>query len=186
MQATKQTKFILAIALQVFIIFAIVVFKMAVLAGGTEVLLKVEPVDPRDILRGDYARFQYDISDLNLYLFDNQQVRNGDTVYVILRQNGKYWTAQKVQTTKPTADGQVFIKGRVASGGLESQAEFFPRDRFQGFHVRVVYGIEEYYIPEGSGHGVDFWNAEAAAKVAVDANGNAALKQIYVNGKPWP
>jgi len=186
MEMTKQTKFILAIALQILIIFSIVIFKMAVLTGGTEILLKIEPIDPRDPLRGDYATFQYSISNLDSYLFGNEQVRNGDTVYVVLRQSGKYWTAQKAQKTKPATDNQIFIKGKVASGGLESQAELLPQQRFSRSRIHIVYGIEEYYIPEGKGRGFSFWNKEAIAKVSVDENGNVVLKQIYVDDKPWP
>jgi len=93
---TKQTKFILAIALQVVIVFAIIIFKLSVLTGGTDVFLKIVPVDPRDLLRGDYATFQYDISNLDSYISGGQQIRNGDTVYVVLRQNGKYYFEKSI------------------------------------------------------------------------------------------
>jgi uncharacterized membrane-anchored protein len=52
--------------------------------------------------------------------------------------------------------------------------------------LHIVYGIEEYFIPEGQGRNFSFWNKEAAARVAVDENCNAALKQIYIDGEPWP
>ena len=34
--------------------------RAAVLRDGAEVLLKVQPIDPRDLLRGDYVRLGYD------------------------------------------------------------------------------------------------------------------------------
>ena len=183
---TKQTKFILAIALQVVIVFAIIIFKVSILSGGTEVLLRIEPVDPRDMLRGDYATFQYsNISNLDPYIFGGQQIRNGDTVYVALRQSGKYWTAQNVQKTKPLS-GEIALKGRVESGGIETQTDVFPSRRFSNSRIHVIYGIEEYFIPEGKGQGFSFFDKEAAAKVVVDEDGNAVLKQIYVDDKPWP
>jgi len=181
----KQTKFILAIALQVVVIFAIVIFKLSILTGGTDVLLRIAPVDPRDLLRGDYATFQYDISNVDSYYANNQQIRNGDTVYVTLRQSGKYWTMQSVQKTKPTGS-DLFIKGTVESGGMESQTDPFSYQRFGGSRLHIVYGIEQYFIPEGKGQNFSFWNKEAAARVAVDDNGNPALKQIFVDDKPWP
>ncbi|MDP3953846.1 MAG: GDYXXLXY domain-containing protein [bacterium] len=187
---TKQNKFILAIAFQVVIIFTIIIFKLSVLAGGTDVLLKIAPVDPRDFLRGDYATFQYDISNVYSYSGDGykingRQIRNGDTVYIVLRQSGKYWISQGVQTNQPT--GSVFIKGKVESGGLESQNNLFDEYRpFGDGRIHVVYGIEQYFIPEGVGRNFSFWDKEAAARVAVDDNGNAVLKQIYVDDKPWP
>lgn len=182
---TKQTKFILAIALQVVIIFAIIIFKLSVLISGTEVLLRIAPVDPRDLLRGDYATFQYNISNLDSYYSSEQQIRNGDTVYVVLRQTGKYWTVQNVQKTKPTG-GKLFIKGKIESGGAESQADPLSYQRFGGSRLHVVYGIEQYFIPEGKGQNFNFRNKEVAAMVAIDDNGNAALKKIYVDDKPWP
>lgn len=181
---TKQTKFILAIALQVAVIFTIVIFKLSVLTGGADVLLKIAPVDPRDLLRGDYATFRYDISSIDSY-YSGQQIKNGDTVYVILLQSGKYWIARTVQKNQPTG-GELFIKGKVESGGSESQTDPLSYKRSGGSNFHVIYGIEQYFIPEGEGRDFSFWNKEAVARVAVDENGNAALKQIYVDDKPWP
>lgn len=183
---TKLTKFILAITLQVVIIFSIIIFKLSILTGGTEVLLRIEPVDPTSPLRGDYATFQYSISNLDSYLFGGSQARNGDTVYVVLYQSGKYWVARSAQLNKPTSTNQIFIKGKVASGGVDSRSDIIPYQQFGSSRIHIVYGVEEYFIPEGKGRNFSFWNKEAAADVAVDENGNAALKRIYVDGKPWP
>ena len=170
---TKQTKFIIAIAIQLVIIFSIIIFKMAVLTGGAEVLLRIEPVDPRDPLRGDYLTFQYKISNLDSYLFSYSPVKDGDTVYVPLEQQGKYWVAVRgIQKTKPTDEGKIFIRGKISSS--------------YGTRVHVVYGIEDYFIPEGAGQDFTFWRREVAARVSVDENGDAVLKQIYVDDKPWP
>jgi len=183
---TKQTKFILAIVLQVIIIFVIIIFKISILSGGTDILLQIEPVDPRDMLRGDYTTFQYsNISNLNSYIAGGQQIRNGETVYVVLRQSGKYWLAQNVQKTKPL-NGEIILKGKVVSGGTETQSDIISNQNFGGSRIHVVYGIEEYFIPEGKGQGFSFFNKEAAARVIVDENGNAVLKQIYVDNKSWP
>ncbi len=170
---TKQTKFIIAIAIQLVIIFSIIIFKMAVLTGGTEVLLRIEPVDPRDPLRGDHLTFSYEISNLDSYLFNYSPIKDGDTVYVPLKQQGKYWTAVfGVQKTKPVDEGKIFLRGKILSS--------------YGNRIRIIYGIEDYFIPEGTGQDFTFWRQEVAARVSVDENGNAVLKQIYVNDKPWP
>lgn len=170
---TKQTKFIIAIVIQLVIIFSIIIFKMAVLKGGTEVLLRIEAVDPRDPLRGDHLTFSYEISNLNSYLFNYFPIRDGDTVYVPLKQQGKYWTAIfGVQKTKPVDEGEIFIRGKISSS--------------YGERVHVIYGIEDYFIPERTGQDFSFGRQEVAARVSIDKNGNAVLKQIYVNDKPWP
>ncbi len=180
---TKLTKFIAAITVQVVVIFAIIIFKYSILVGGTEVLLKIAPVDPRDMLRGDYATFQYDISNVDPYSVAGE-IKNGDTVYVALYQGGKYWAIESVRKVQPE-DGSVFIKGKVESGGSGSSAESFSI-RFMGSRMHIVYGIEQFFIPEGSGRSFSFFGKEAAARVVIDDNGNAVLKQIYVNDKPWP
>lgn len=170
----------MAIALQVAVIFAIIIFKLSILTGGTDVLLRIAPVDPRDLLRGDYATFRYDISNVDSYYANSQQIRNGDTVYVVLWQSGKYHIVGNVQKAKPTGN-ELFIKGKVESGGLENQT-----DPFGVFRLRIVYGVEQYFIPEGKGRDFSFLNKEAAARVAIDDNGNAALKRIYVDDRSWP
>ena len=45
-------------------------------------MLRIAPVDQRDLLRGDYATFQYDISNLDSYYSRGEKIRNGDIVYV--------------------------------------------------------------------------------------------------------
>lgn len=163
---TKQTKFVLAIALQVAIIFTVIILKLSILNNGVEVLLQIAPVDPRDLLRGDYVTFQYNISRLDSYYSQKQKIENGDTVYVVLRQNGKYWVMKSIQKTKPAGD-DLFIKGKVEGDG------------------RIIYGIEQYFIPEGKGQNFNFRNSRAAAMVVID-DGNAVLKKIYIDDKPWP
>ncbi|MFH0755362.1 MAG: GDYXXLXY domain-containing protein [bacterium] len=182
---TKQTKFILAIVLQMIIIFAIIIFYLPILTTGKDVLLKIVPVDPRDLLRGDYITFQYDISNINSYNKNDQQIKNKDTVYIILRQNGKYYIAKNVQKTKPIGN-DLFIKGVVESGGLESQTDLLLSQHLNNSNLHIIYGIEQYFIPEGKGRDFSFWNKEAAARVVIDENGNPALKQIYIDDKPWP
>lgn len=182
---TRQVKFIAAIVLQVMIIFIIIIFKVSILAGGTDIMLRIEPVDPRDPLRGDYVTFQYEISNVYAYYARNSQIKNGDTVYVILRQYGKYWIAQGVQKTKPVNE-EFFIKGKVQSGGSDNQNLTSPNQRNGNYNLHIVYGIEQYFIPEGKGQNFSFWDKEAAARVAVDENGNVALKQIYIDNKLWP
>jgi len=180
---TKQKKFIIAVAIQLAILFIIIITKVATLTGGTDVVLRIRPVDPRDPLRGDYVTFNYDISSINSYIVrDVNEIKNGNTVYVALREAGKYWTALTVSVKKP-ADG-IFIKGKVVSGGVKNEGDIIsPR---QSSDIRIIYGIEEYFIPEGKGQDFVFGDKETVARVMVDKNGNPVLKQIYVDNNLWP
>ncbi|MAF20865.1 MAG: hypothetical protein CMI55_04300 [Parcubacteria group bacterium] len=190
---TKQSKFIIAIGIQVLIILIMIIFKLAVLTGGTEVILRIEPVDPRDPLRGDYVTFQYDISNISSYQLRDASVQNGQTVYVVLRSGyGGSWRVSEVLKNKPS-NNSVFIKGAIKSGADQPKPESFlikgvrqiPEDNFED-DLNIVYGIEEYFIPEGAGRDFNFWNKDVLAKVILDENGNAIIKQIFVDGNPWP
>lgn len=178
---SKRNKFIIAIGVQVGIIFFIIFFKLLILTGGEEVLLKIRPVDPRDPFRGDYITFQYDISWIrgksSFYsLVSQEKIKYGDRIYIPLVKKGNYWIKNgSVNKDKPNAG--IFIKGVIKDikWGSDLPEEIF-----------VSYGIEEYFIPENSGRNVNFNRQDAFAKVVLDKNGNAVLKSVYVNGKLWP
>lgn len=187
MNLTKLNKFIFAIGLQLLIVAAIIIFKYSILAGGTSILLEIAPVDPRDPLRGDYVTFQYAISDIERGYF-SYPPKNGDTVYIPLRQGGKYWSVTYgASKTKPTNSKYIFIKAKVVSGGTNGKSSPTFLNNLSGDSIiGVEFGIEEYFIPEGTGRNFNFWNKEAHAKVLINDSGNAVLKQIYIEDKPWP
>lgn len=172
---SKHIQFILAIGFQVLVILVIILFKLSILAGGQEVMLRIEPVDPRDPLRGDYVTFRYEISSISgAYL--TGEVRNGDIIYVPLEYYDGYWQAAD-GVSRQLPQTYPFIKGRVTNvdGRLPSVDS-----------IEMRYGIEEYFIPEGTGQALNFWDHDVGAKVVVDDKGNPVLKQLYLDGDPWP
>jgi uncharacterized membrane-anchored protein len=114
MNLERSFKFAGAIALQLIILAALMFFKLIILAGGTEVALRIAPVDPRDPLRGDYVVLNYDISTANRFN-NNETFLPGEEVYVPLYESGKYWSAGGIMKKAPEG-GVVFIKGRIVSG----------------------------------------------------------------------
>ena len=60
----------------------------------------------------------------------------------------------------------------------------WPRDADADASVRVRYGIESYFVPEGQGRKLEDLAREKklAALVAVDGRGNAAIKGLIVDG----
>lgn len=168
----KRLKFFLAIGLQVLIILLIVVFKYSIISGGVDAIFKIQPIDPRDPLRGDYITFTYNISRLSNYLVKEKSLKAGDTVYVVLREGKIYWTPVYVTKIRPDFSENFFIKGIVSSVSNQN--------------LRIVYGIEEYFIPEDKGRNFNFTNKFVTAKVSIDKNGNPVLRQVYVDNKPWP
>ena len=176
---TKQNKFFLAVGFQLMVIIIMIIFKSSILVGGTEIKLKIMPVDPRDLLRGDYVTFDYDISNLDAYYFYDLEVSEGDNIYVSLEEKFdsnirsskyNYYDVVRVSKNKPKGDS-IILKGKIASYG-------------GGDIVRVKYGIEEYFVPEGKGQ-INFAGRNVMVGVVVNKDGNAVLKNVYMDGEKW-
>lgn len=183
---SKQIKFILAVALQLAIIFIIIIFKFSIFTGGTEVMLRIQPVDPRDPLRGDYVTFSYDISSVSSYQFKYSPISNGDKVYIPLAKRSGYWQVSGMISKDKPVQG-VFIKGVVKeSDSINFGQPILIDVQKQERNITIIYGIEEYFIPEGAGRTERFIGNNNFAKVAIDDNGNAVLKQLFVDNKIWP
>jgi uncharacterized membrane-anchored protein len=129
---------------------------------GKTYLLKVEPVDPRDLLSGDYVSLRYTISALPDTLPD-VGTDGGEVVYVALRSAGTVWEIGEVNQTPPTGDVP-YLKGRAYSRWIQ-------------------YGIERYYVPEGKGKHIP---GDLQAEIVIQPGGTAQLRKLYSDGKPWP
>jgi uncharacterized membrane-anchored protein len=145
------------------------------LKNGHEVRLAVVPVDPRDLLRGDYVVLSYDISRLDSDKLAGDDVfAVGDPIYVTLTETGD---ASAITHAKP-AD-RTWIKGKVGT--------ILTRDAACGAACQtyvVDYDIEKFFVPEGTGHELEqLRNGQhLAVDVAVGADGRAALKRLLVDG----
>lgn len=169
----------LALALvQVGLLSWMILGRAAVLRDGREVLLKVEPVDPRDLLRGDYVRLGYDISRIPVGLVTNMP--SGDRleasdVHVRLRkQPDGYWQAVSATLGAPpeTAAGtdEIDLGGRASpSWNLDADSR-----------LDVDYGIERFYLPEGEGRAIerDMRTRSFGVVASVGQDGTAQIKAL--------
>jgi uncharacterized membrane-anchored protein len=145
------------------------------LASGRLVLLETRPVDPRDLLRGDYVILNYNISDVPLALFSPPQTNGlppGQTVYVALEPRGQFHEVVRAATDPITPSGdQVVLKGRTQSWW----------GRTTGTAAHLEYGLERYYVREGSGNP----RGKLTVQVAVSDSGSGSIKQVFVDGRPY-
>jgi len=175
-------KLAIVVAIQFLVLLSVIGFKQYTVWTGETVLLKVQPVDPRDLLRGDYAAVRYDISRLSpdTVAWDEDAPRCCDApVYVELeRQDDGYWTAIAVHGDRHhTRDGTVVIKGRV-------QSSYNSYDRSAG-PIEIRYGIEQVWIPEGAGASIPSGTGRTVAvEVKVDRFGNAVPRRFVIDGEP--
>ena len=169
----------LAVAvLQIGFLASMIAGRAAILRNGQEVVLAVRPVDPRDLLRGDYVILTYNISTLATDLFEEQpaEARKGsrEAVFVRLRpgENGVWQAVAARYGEKPHGarqDGDVDIRGVSR------------RWRDDAATLNVVYGVERFYVPEGEGGAIerDMNVRPFRMTVAVDANGAAQIKSFH-------
>ena len=167
-------------------LLALVESRAAILRGGTEVRLKTVPVDPRDLFRGDYVVLAYPISTV-AGSGNAKGVRRGDTVYVTLARDAEgFAQAKAVAKIRPAAgEGEVVIAGRVLSTGACALNEAGQADCASGSgRLRVAYGLESYFVPQGEGRRIETTSrARIEVVAAVAADGTAAIKRLLIDGK---
>ncbi|RWO57076.1 GDYXXLXY domain-containing protein [Mesorhizobium sp.] len=161
----------------------IIAGRAAMMRDGKHVLLRVEPIDPRDLLRGDYIMLSYDISRLPVKLIANiptgKLVSDDTPIVVRLRQGADgYWgatTAWFGQAPAPAASDAVDIVGHVSEGWDLSVATTIAPD----------YGIERFYLPEGEGMAIqnDMRVRPFGVRVAIAADGAAQIKALMDGDK---
>jgi len=156
----------------------IIAGRAAILRNGQEVLLKVEPVDPRDLLRGDYVWLGYEIRNVPVKLVANapagEFMPEAGPIFVRLgRDADGYWRPRsaslRVAEGQPPA-GEIDLRGTVSSAW-----RLGPEDSFA-----VSYGIERFYVPEGEGRAIeaDMRERPFAILAAVAGDGSAQIKAL--------
>ena len=161
----------------------IIAGRAAILRDGKQVLLKVEPIDPRDLLRGDYVRLGYEISRIPVKLIANVpagKLTSDDTSIVVRLKPGAdgYWAAAAAwfgQAPTPAASDEADIVGHVAAGWDVSAATTIAPD----------YGIERFYLPEGEGIAIqnDMRVRPFGVRVALARDGTAQIKALMDGDK---
>ncbi len=164
--------------LQTAALVGMVAIKHRTLITGTPVLLETEPVDPRSLFRGDYVVLNYAISSLAYAeLAGDDDFRRRDPVYVALRKGDTYWEPVSIHREMPTrAPDTVVIRGEVEYWGRTNGV--------RTGRIRVRYGIENYFVPEGEGRAIELPrnDGKVAILAAVDGDGAAAIKAVLIDG----
>lgn len=159
-----------------------------ILNNGREVLLKTVPVDPRDILMGDYVILNYEIGQIDLkdssYNYVQVIDKNNKKRYV---PSCKYELNKQVYTKlsvdkdnlahiegiydkKPT-DNRLYLKGKMSK--CDTILTFWKNG------TCIKYGIESYYVKEKTGKDIEKnLRNGTLVKVSIDRNGNAKIKEL--------
>lgn len=164
------------------LLIAIVVAQVAILMGmivldglplmlGERVKLRVVPIDPRDIFRGDYVVLSYDVSRFDAASFSGTPASArtsgyspewvGREVFVSLKPVNDHYEAG-VKSIKPPPSGP-YLRGVVTNP----------------WSNRIDFGIEAYYVQEGEGRRLEqlIRQRQLMAEVAV-WHGKAKLVRL--------
>ena len=144
---SPEFKYLLIAILPIAAMFYTQTVNFVVLAFGERVLLETVPVDPRDILRGDYVNLGYKISRIDTEILRNSlgeadedfnyNRSSGREIFVTLQKDERgIGTVKSVSATRPP--GGLYLRGVIT-------------DRWSG----IGYGIGVYYVPEGTGREIE-------------------------------
>lgn len=139
---------------------------------GERIVVKVTPVDPRDLFRGDYVILNYDFNRMSVLElqtwathWDGSKSHAGEPVYVTLEQDGDgvHWSGTAASLKKPV--GKKFLLGRVSSD----------------YSQPLQFGIEAYYVQEGQGKVLETLrnSNQLSAEIAVAPWGKAKLVRVF-------
>jgi uncharacterized membrane-anchored protein len=166
---------LLAVAgIQLLILLSILAFKQYTVWTAETVLLKTEPIDPRDLV-GSYAVVRYEISTI-----DTAEVAGDNDVYgevfVELREGEDgYWDAVAIHDGRDREfDDTVLIKG-------DAGYTYFSGNIAPKYNIR--YGIEEIFIPEASGSQIPSGTSSrpVGVEVRVDRFGSADPRSFIID-----
>jgi uncharacterized membrane-anchored protein len=136
------------------------------LATGSSILVRTAPVDPRDLLRGQYLGLSYEFSRMQPFTDSRVTPQEGEEVWVVLAPAGEYHVPRGYFPYRPQNlnPGEIPLVGRA--------------ERW-----RFLFGIEEYYVPEGSGTPAQ---QDTTVRLRVGHDGKPRIEKVLVRGKPWP
>lgn len=68
---------------------------------------------------------------------------------------------------------------------IAGSVQWFSPSFFQKKTIRIQYGIEKFFVPEGEGRALEQprEDEQVTVRVAVDASGKAAIEALLINGK---
>lgn len=136
------------------------------------ILLKCRPVDPQDLLRGDYMTLDYDISH-PATIGGKADVPHRGSLWVTLEKQDRYHAVVSVSDKRQApGPGQVLVRGERAGlwvTGTDGR--------------RIDYGIDRYFVPEGKGS-PRFTLAEVEASVSPAHR--LYIRRVLLDGKSYP
>jgi len=152
MKNKKHLAFLGAIVLFVIVLASGVYMQEDLRRNGQQVILATIPVDPRDILRGDYVDLAYEIGRGEKAVEFAKSLPSSQSVYTVLTLGEDNRVMEYSFTTTEPKDG-VYIRGEGVVEEWETYTEKTPGKepvmiKEKRGHISYPQ-IEQYFVPEG-------------------------------------
>lgn len=173
LKSRERLLLLLAVGFQVIVLLAMIALRATPLLTGKTILVRVIPIDPRDLFRGDYVVLGYEFSRMPPEGIEGLPEERS-------RSNASLWLGKDVYVTLvPDTDGQHW---RMEAMSLRQPGEgTYIRGALTDFG-RLEFGIEAYYVQEGEGKTYEeaIRNQQLSAELAVTKDGQAALRGLRI------
>ena len=203
MSKTKKILLSLIVVLQVVSIIAFVSIQEIRFSESKIITLQTQPIDPRDIFRGDYVILDYEIS----HLTENTTKRNGSDkttccyyefweetdkdVYVFLKPAGDIWQAFGISSsydgdnlftnTDSNIPEFIRVKGKLTT--VDNIERIDGEENFR--ELEITYGIENYFVQVDTGKMIETAD-DVKVNVKVNKHGDSQIESLLVDGNKWP
>ena len=149
---------VFVIAIQFAFIFGTVVNNEINLKSAQEIIVKLAPRDPRSLLQGDYIILTYDITHATQKAIKGKNMKK---FRVVLTPENNIYKFKEVLTMTQNysiKQGEVLMNGNVQK------------------RYRVVFGIENYFVEEGTGRNVE--RSAKYARLKITSKGDAFISEL--------
>jgi uncharacterized membrane-anchored protein len=160
---TSKGRLIIALLIPIMFLLAHTLHKHYQSVSGTVVTLPIEGFDPRDLLSGHYLQYQVVYETVNSCYDIEDRANVFQRVALCLEPKRKLYVSRDLPESC-----SLYLRGQCQSG------------RFKA-------GIEHFFIPDDHAAELDtkVRNKSGSIRVSVNANGEALVKELLIDGKPW-
>lgn len=173
----KRFGFIVALAIPLLLLIGLTVKPLWTLTYGEDIRLLTVPVDPRDLLYGDYVTLRYEIEEIKkskipvsiLKKIEKQPNSNQLTVYGKLVKQGNIYVLDSLTDKKPKSS--IYLTGKLNRYNYQNN---------EGINVHSInFGLDRFYVPENTGKELEDLSAKGQLVAHMKVkNGYGILKDI--------
>ena len=181
---TRRSKFLLALSVPILILIGLLFKPATAYLFGDSIAVKTVPVDPRDLLYGDYVYLELDINQVSADKLSKElkeKIKSEQeqhdvftnarsiTVYSSLEKAGEMYEVDAVSLHKPE-DG-IYLKGEIMTWySPESASTFY-----------IDYGLNRFYIEENTGKALEEKSTRGELELILKVkNGYALIEDIVM------